>query len=195
MNKIKGYIWIFFVVYFIAWGISGCKVVQATEITNVEFAYKVNNCVETLYTDVDNFPIEKQVPIELIIAQAAHESGWGTSRFAVEGNNLFGIRTWNPEDPQLKAKGAPDASWGLRSYKSWCDSITHYLHILNTYPAYEPFRDELAFQIEISLITPINLTLYLEPWSEQGQEYVRLLQSVMLSLYKKEFFNQLIQGV
>ena len=177
----------------IMWGLFFYTNAKAEEITNAEFAYKVNNCVEALYTDVDNFPLEKQVPIELIIAQAAHESGWGKSRFAVEGNNLFGIRTWNPEDPQLKAKGAPDALWGLRSYKSWCNSIAHYLHILNTYPAYESFRIELAFQKEVSIITPINLALYLEPWSEQGQEYVRLLQSIMLCLYKKDFFNQLTQ--
>jgi len=134
----------------------------------------------------------KQVPLELIIAQAAHESAWGKSRFAVEGNNLFGIRTWDETVPQMKAKGAPNAKWGLRTYKSWCDSITHYLHILNTYPAYEPFRNELEFQIGSEKLA-ISLTLYLEPWSEQGKEYVRLLQSVILGLYKKEFFNQLIQ--
>ena len=92
----------------------------------------------------------------------------------------------------MKAKGAPNAKWGLRIYKSWCDSITHYLHILNTYPAYEPFRNELEFQIGSEKLA-MSLTLYLEPWSEQGKEYVRLLQSVILGLYKKEFFNQLIQ--
>jgi len=171
---------------------TNAKALSPPEITNKEFAYEIKSCVDKLYTDEEKYPLSKQVPLELIIAQAAHESAWGKSRFAVEGNNLFGIRTWDETVPQMKAKGAPNAKWGLRTYKSWCDSITHYLHILNTYPAYEPFRNELEFQIGSEKLA-ISLTLYLEPWSEQGKEYVRLLQSVILGLYKKEFFNQLIQ--
>ena len=176
----------------IMWGLFFYTNAKAEEITNKEFAYEIKGCVDTLYKDLDKFPIEKQVPLELIIAQAAHESAWGKSRFAVEGNNLFGIRTWDETVPQMKAKEAPNAKWGLRTYKTWCDSIAHYLHILNTLPAYEPFRNELAFQIGSEKLA-MNLTLYLEPWSEQGKEYVRLLQSIMQSLYKKEFFNQITQ--
>lgn len=161
---------------------------QAKADTNKEFAYEIKNCVDKLYTEI---PLEEQIPIELIIAQAAHESAWGKSRFAVEGNNLFGIRTWDLTEPHMKAKLRPNATWGLKVYKNWCHSVTHYLHIINTVSAYKQLGIELAYQREIGIITPINLALYLEDWSEQGPEYVRLIQSIMLSLYKKEFFNQL----
>ena len=50
-------------------------------------------------------PIEKQIPRELIIAQAAIETGWGKSRFANEANNLFGIRTWEKSSPHLLPQG------------------------------------------------------------------------------------------
>ena len=63
-----------------------------------EFVYSLNSCITHLYKDV---PIEKQIPRELIIAQAALETGWGKSRFANEANNLFGIRTWNKEEEYL----------------------------------------------------------------------------------------------
>jgi len=179
----------------IIWGIFFYTNAKAQEFTstNEEFALKVKSCVDSLYADEKKYPLSKQVPLELIIAQAAHETAWGTSRFALEGNNLFGIRTWNPKDPQLKAKRAPkDADWGVKVYPNWCASIEHYLHILYTLPVYEQFREELQFQREVMKnITPINLALYLAAWSEQGPEYVRLLQSIMLSLYQKDFYKRL----
>ena len=178
----------------IIWGIFFYTNAKAEEtvVTNEQFAFKVKSCVQSLYADKTKYPLTKQVPLELIIAQAAHESAWGNSRFAVQGNNLFGIRTWNPEDPQLKAKGAPDAPWGVRTYTSWCASVEHYLHIIDTLPVYSQFREELQFQREvIKSVTPINLALYLASWSEQGPEYVRLLQSIMLSLYQKEFYKKI----
>ena len=55
------------------------------------FVYSLNSCIEYLYKDIS---IEKQVPNELIVAQAVVETGWGDSRFANEANNLFGIRTF-----------------------------------------------------------------------------------------------------
>ena len=61
--------------------------------TKDEFVYSLNECIDYLYAN--EVPFENRVPKELIIAQAAIETGWGKSRFANEGNNLFGIRTWN----------------------------------------------------------------------------------------------------
>jgi len=175
----------------ILWGVFFYTNAKAND-TNEQFAYEIKSCVDSLYADKTKYPLSKQVPLELIIAQAAHESAWGTSRFAVQGNNLFGIRTWDPKDPQLKAKGAPDAPWGVRTYTSWCASVEHYLHILDTVPVYAQFREELEFQREvIKSVTPITLALYLASWSEQGPEYVRLLQSIMLSLYQKDFYKKI----
>ena len=77
---------------------------------------------------------------------AVLETGYGTSRFANEGNNLFGIRTWDPNTPQLKAKGNPDAEWGVKSYETKCDSVMDMIYTVNTHHAYEGYREERTRQ-------------------------------------------------
>jgi uncharacterized FlgJ-related protein len=166
--------------------------VNATEMNNNEFAKRISKCVDSIYANKEQYPKHKQIPLELIIAQAAHESAWGISRFAVEGNNLFGIRTWDENVPHMKAKGAMDAEWGVRIYRSWCDSIQDYIDILERHPAYDQFREELEFQYQThGKAEAITLAQYLGAWSEQGQKYIHLLQSIIHSLYKQDFFKKL----
>lgn len=165
---------------------------NATEITNYEFAKKISKCVDSIYANKEQYPKHKQIPIELIIAQAAHESAWGKSRFAVQGNALFGVRTWDENVPHLKAKGRPDAEWGVRVYRSWCHSIQDYIEILGRHPAYEQFREEMEFQYRTTgRIEAVTLAQYLEAWSEQGTKYIHLLQQIILSLYEQDFFKKI----
>ena len=63
------------------------------------FINSMSQCIERIYY---NQPESRHFPKELIIAQAILESSWGTSRFANEANNLFGIRTWNEDTPHVK---------------------------------------------------------------------------------------------
>ena len=58
-------------------------------------------------------------------------TGYGTSRFAKEANNLFGIRTWDKNAPQLKAKENPNASWGVKKYPTKCLSVKNMINIIN----------------------------------------------------------------
>tara|TARA_Y100000289_G_C3910313_1_gene144238 strand:+ start:290 stop:952 length:663 start_codon:yes stop_codon:yes gene_type:complete len=107
-----------------------------------EFVYSLNSCITHLYQDV---PIEKQIPRELIIAQAALETGWGKSRFANEANNLFGIRTWNKEEEYLlPIPWTKWPGWGVKVFKTKCDSVAYYIKILNEVFAYEEFRQVRA---------------------------------------------------
>jgi len=78
------------------------------------------------------------IPASMVLAQAALESGWGTSRFAREGNNLFGTRTYNPDTPGI----TPDKASGFKvvKYASLSDSVAHYMLNLNTNDAYKDFR-------------------------------------------------------
>ena len=123
-------------------------------LTQPEFDY---NNKETFITatgkcvDYLNFTTDRmsRVPTSIIIAMAGVESGWGTSRFANEGNALFGVRTWDPSVPQMKAKGNPDADWGVKKYETKCDSVKDMIRILNSHPAYEGFRIEREKQIDI----------------------------------------------
>ena len=110
------------------------------------FINATSNCVAYLNWTTDK---DKRVPISIIIAMAGIESAWGKSRFASEGNALFGVRTWDLENtPHMKALGNPDASWGVKKYKTKCQSVRDMIRILNTHPAYDKFREYRAEQLE-----------------------------------------------
>ena len=82
----------------------------------------------------------------MIIGQAALESGWGTSRFAKEANNLFGIRTFSKNVQHLLPEGMKNwPGWGVRAFASKCDSVKEYIRLLNEHSAYEEFR-KLRFE-------------------------------------------------
>ena len=110
------------------------------------FVYSLNECITHLYKNV---PIAKRIPRELIIAQAALETGWGTSRFANEANNLFGIRTWNKDEPYLlPIPWTKWPGWGVKVFETKCDSVAHYIKIINEVFAYEEFREVRAKILE-----------------------------------------------
>ena len=118
-----------------------------------EFEYKdkesfikaTGRCVEYINYTTDKM---SRVPTSIIIAMAGVESGWGTSRFATEGNALFGVRTWDPRTPQMKPLELPDADFGVKKYQDKCDSVRDMIRILNTHPAYELFRERKEQQID-----------------------------------------------
>jgi len=110
---------------------------------NKEFIEDVKECTLHLNSMEKE---ENRVPVNLVVAQAIHESEWGRSRFAVEGNNLMGIRTFDPEDNQMKPIDKPNASWGLRIFETKCESISYYIDLLNNLHHYSEFREERIAQ-------------------------------------------------
>jgi len=109
--------------------------------TKSQFVYTLSKCIDKIYETTD---ISKQIPKELIIAQAALETGWGKSRFANEGNNLFGIRTFNKDSKWLLPITWDQTKWigwGVKVYETRCDSVKDYVRILNEVFAYEEFRE------------------------------------------------------
>ena len=136
-----------------------------------EFVVEVNRCIQ--WHNLSLQP-NKRIPREIIIAMAVLETGYGTSRFANEGNNLFGIRTWDPNTPQLKAKGNPDAEWGVKSYETKCDSVMDMIYTVNTHHAYEGYREERTRQGHSVNIN--KLIEELHKWST-NEKYVDLVKS------------------
>ena len=67
-----------------------------------------------------NLHLIKEYPREIIVSMAILETGYGKSRFAIQGNNLFGIRTWNKDLAQLKPKDNRDVEWGVKTYITQC---------------------------------------------------------------------------
>jgi flagellum-specific peptidoglycan hydrolase FlgJ len=103
---------------------------------NEEFITSLKKCIAYLNFDI---PTNKQINTELIVAQAIVESNYGTSRFAREGNNLFGIRVWS-KDGMLPYKQPDHIEWRVRVFKSKCESVRYYIEILNTKKVYAEFR-------------------------------------------------------
>ena len=106
---------------------------------DIQFVRALHKCINYI-----NFKTPKhlRVPYEMIIGQAALESGWGTSRFATEANNLFGIRTWSKDVPHLLPQGVPKwPGWGVRAFASKCDSVQENVRLLNEHQAYVKFRE------------------------------------------------------
>ena len=106
---------------------------------DVQFVQAVRKCIDWVNFETPRF---ERVPTEMIVAQAALESGWGTSRFAVEGNNLFGIRTYDKDVPHMLLEGRTKwKGWGVRVFTTKCQGVEFFVKLLNNHPAYEEFRD------------------------------------------------------
>ncbi len=81
------------------------------------------------------------IPVSLALAQSAIESGWGTSRFAREGNAVFGQRSWNSHEGLVPHDRDPDKTHVVKSFKDLKAAVAAYLANLNRHEAYETFRD------------------------------------------------------
>jgi len=135
------------------------------------FVNATSKCVEYLNFTTDR---HSRVPTSIIIAMAGIESAWGTSRFSVEGNNLFGIRTWDLATDHMKPKDVPDAKFGLRKYKTKCDSIKDMIRILNTHTAYTEFRVERKIQLKKGTWDYNKLLSLLDAWST-NPDYAKII--------------------
>ena len=80
------------------------------------------------------------VPVSIALAQSAIESGWGTSRFAQQGNALYGQWAWRQEDGLKPLERNIDDGWVVRSFDTPFESVRSYMNNLNSHPAYEQFR-------------------------------------------------------
>lgn len=120
------------------------------------------------------------VPPSLVLAQAAIESGWGTSRFALEGNALFGQRVWSSGDGMKPEALTADTPVRVASFPDLLASVRAYLHNLNTHAAYRPFRQKReTLRGEGRGPDGAALAPLLTSYSERGAEYVRDLHTII----------------
>ena len=119
------------------------------------------------------------VPTSLAIAQAAKESGWGTSRFAVEGNALFGQWTWGKDGIEPSERdGSQDHK--ILKFPMLGSSVKAYLNNLNTHRSYKELRAERAkLRISNQNISGLDLVDYLYNYAETGKEYVKILKKII----------------
>ena len=120
------------------------------------------------------------LPPSLVLAQAAEESGWGTSRFAAEGNALFGMWTWGDKGVTPLQQRSELGNYKIASYETPLESVIAYMHNLNTHQAYRELRARRAeLRKTGKKVTGWELANTLTKYSERGQEYVDSLHSLM----------------
>ncbi|MBI4182587.1 MAG: glucosaminidase domain-containing protein [Proteobacteria bacterium] len=118
------------------------------------------------------------VPSALVLAQAAIESGWGTSRFARTGNALFGQRAWGGNGMRPRELDSPP--FRVRAFEHLLASVEAYVHNLNTFPAYRAFRARrAAMRRGGGPLDSHTLAGTLHRYSERGADYVRELRAII----------------
>ena len=137
--------------------------------------YKVKNRdFELLLSKVDI------IPPSLAIAQAAYESGWGTSRFALEGNSLFGQRTWTANSGIVPLDRDQDQTFKVTKFDIIRASVKAYKKNLNTHKSYQNLRVERKKMRDSGQeISGLELSKYLDKYSEIKDKYVFYLQKII----------------
>ncbi len=120
------------------------------------------------------------IPPSLALGQTAYESGYGTSRFAVEGNALFGQWTYSGDGMKPKEHRASKGNYGVAAYDWPFDSVRSYMQNLNTHRAYQKLRDKRAtLRKQGKDVSGLALADTLDSYSEKGMEYVKTLKSII----------------
>ena len=127
------------------------------------------------------------IPVSLAIAQAAKETGWGKSRFALEGNALFGQWTWSGEG--IKPAGADkDATHKVMKFKVLKTSVKAYLRNLNTHLSYKRFRlIRAVLRDNEKNLDSLILANYLDKYAATGEQYIVTLKKIIKQNNLKDF--------
>lgn len=124
------------------------------------------------------------IPPELALAQAAIETGWGTSRFALQGNSLFGQWTYRQGGGLLPSNRDSNATHLVASFPDLRASVRAYMRNLNTGRAYQEFRSARAnFRAQGKPLEAMKLANYLQRYSQRGEHYTAELQLLMKNRY------------
>ena len=119
------------------------------------------------------------IPTSIALAQAAKESGWGTSRFALEGNAIYGQWTWNGDgiEPLKKTK---DQKHKILKFPLLRASVKAYINNLNSHRGYKSFRTKRAeLRKENKKLSGIELIHELENYAQTGKEYTKILEQII----------------
>ncbi len=135
------------------------------------------------------------IPPSLILAQAANESAWGTSRFARRGNNLFGQWCFSNGCGLVPLSRAEGASHEVASFPSPYHSVRAYIQNLNRHPSYQMLRDTRIDDREADdPLSGLTLARGLVSYSERGEEYVDEIRS-MIRYNNLEFYDTAFQSI
>lgn len=119
------------------------------------------------------------IPPSMALAQAAQESGWGTSRFAQQGNALFGQWIWGKGCGIVPKARNNGATHRIKCYKSVLEAVEDYIRNLNTHSAYEALRSERNRFTDHQSINVVPLIETLIFYSEEGEDYIHKIKNII----------------
>ncbi len=161
------------------------------QIENLAKKYKVKNFKKINFSNLTAQDLSKikeellskinKIPISMILAQSIIESGWGSSRFALEGNALFGEWTWKT-NVGIKPKGNMDAGFAVKNFKNLLESLNSYILNLNSHPAYYKMRKYRSLKYKTGKkITGYDTANFLDKYAEIGFDYVEKIENMIKS--------------
>ena len=166
------------------------------QIENFAKKYKVKNFKTINFSNLTTSDLGRikeellmkinKIPISMILAQSIIESGWGSSRFAQQGNALFGEWTWKT-NVGIKPKGNLEANFAVKKFKNLSESLDSYILNLNSHPAYSEMRKFRALKYKTGKkIVGYDTANFLNKYAEIGFEYVTKVEDMIKNnkLYK-----------
>ena len=128
-----------------------------------------------------------EIPVSIALAQAAIESGWGTSRFVNEGNALFGQWSWHKGSGIVPTDRNSEETYEIKSFDNLSDSVESYMKNLNTNVNYKDFRKSRnEFKQNKSDVDSISLLKFLSKYA-QNENYPKILEEIIVKNNFKDF--------
>ena len=166
--------------------------------------YRISNFKNIKFSNLDQSQLNKikaellmkinTIPISMILSQAIIESGWGSSRFAQEGNALFGQWTWKDDDG-IKPQKNLNANFSVKNFKNLSDSVNSYILNLNTHPAYDELRKYRSLQLHMgNTVTGYEMANFLQQYAEIGYEYVTKVTNMIKTNKLNKFENSKLEN-
>jgi Bax protein len=158
-------------------------------LASLKFKYRVSEELETLDSVNALFSKIDEVPASLVLAQSANESGWGTSRFAIEARNMFGIWCFREGCGIKPLKRAAGKKYEVAKYNSIQDSVEAYMLNINSHRAYRELR-RIRSKTRAENGDPSGMALAegLQTYSARGEEYVKEIKQ-LIRVNKLQRFN------
>jgi Bax protein len=168
------------------------------KIQNSKFEYVSKSDALWLKRQYVNYKVESHnfndllikvdvIPVSIALAQAAIESGWGTSRFVIEGNALFGQWSWFKGSGIVPEKRDTEKTYEIKSFDNLGDSVAAYMKNLNSNVNYEEFRiARNSFRTNKSSINSIKLIEFLSNYAE-NTEYSKILKKIIIKNNLNDF--------
>ena len=147
---------------------------------DIQFVERVKTCALEYNSILE--PVDR-IPINLLLAQAIHESGWGKSRFARKGHNLFGIKAVDDESFMWSSNMQK-----VKTYRSDCESVEDYIDLLSFGKPYVEFKSELTKQWVNDNVNVYLLVDYLDDYAEDEQ-YEEKIKKIIMQLEKSTFLS------